>query len=460
MKREQRRKLRIFKQEFQSTEETRIPQDPVDFFRLFLGFNATAYQKDLAKKFAENQFITARWCRQSGKSYITSALLLWYALLMENSYLAVVGPSWRQTKLVIRKINGFLAKLPKKFYRKPQKTIVELTNGSRIECFPNNPETIRGPSLDVVDCEEMNFVSNDEEMFDAIIWTLATKTQGKFICSSTPWSTDSVFWRIWNEDAFKGYAKSHVTWREAVEPNGPLSKNMLEQIKRQYEGDGWRWSREMEAEWAEDTNRWLPQAVICKCIDENLEFARIDADLKGRFYVGVDLGKHRDFSVVAVIERREDGYYLLHCTDEKVFPLETPYASVIGYVKKLTSKWQVSCHVCVDIGGVGDPIVEEMQRGGIPNVEGITFQSRKEEMATILKQTMIEGRFKLPYDRGVITELNVEMFELTKSGKIVFNHPSGSHDDKFWAIALALYAAVKHPVTSGFVSFGVVGEKS
>jgi hypothetical protein len=52
------------------------------------------------------------------------------------------------------------------------------------------------------------------------------------------------------------------------------------------------------------------------------------------------------------------------------------------------------------------------------------------------------------------------MFELTKSGKIVFNHPSGSHDDKFWAIALALYAAVKHPVTSGFVSFGVVGEKS
>ena len=115
MKREQSRKLRIFKQEFQSTDETRIPQDPVDFFRLFLGFNATAYQKDLAKKFAENQFITARWCRQSGKSYITSALLLWYALLMENSYLAVVGPSWRQTKLVIRKINGFLAKLPKNF---------------------------------------------------------------------------------------------------------------------------------------------------------------------------------------------------------------------------------------------------------------------------------------------------------------------------------------------------------
>ena len=439
---------------------TRILSDPILFCKYILDFKPTRYQEDLARKFLNNQFITARWCRQSGKSHMISALLLWYALTHPNSYIAVVGPSWRQTKLIIRKINGFLTKLPRKWYKKPRKTIVELTNGSRIECFPNNPDTIRGPTLDIVYCDEMNFIPNDEEMFDAIMWTLVTKKHGKFICSSTPWNTDSVFWRIWNEEAFKHYAKSHVTWREALEPNGPLSKNMLEQIKKQYEGDVWRWTREMEAEWTEDVNKWLPTSLITKCIDEDLDFIPLEFQAKGRFYVGVDLGKHRDYSVVAVIDKREDGYYLVHCTDEKTFPLGTPYASVIGYVKKLTSKWSVCLKVCVDKTGLGDPIVEDMRNGGIPNVEGVTFtESKKEEMATILKQAMVAGRFKLPYDRNVINELNVETFELTKSGKIKFAHPEGAHDDRFWAIALAVYAAHTHRFMSGIVELGVTPEK-
>jgi phage terminase large subunit-like protein len=163
-----------------------------------------------------------------------------------------------------------LDKLFHEWYKKPKKTMVELSNGSIIEAFPNNPDTIRGPSLDIVYCDEMNFIPNDEEMFDAIMFTLVTKKHGKFICSSTPWTTDSVFWRIWNEDAFKDYAKSHVSWREALEPNGPLTKNMFEQLKKQYEGDKWRWEREMNANWSEDVDHWLSQSLISSCIDSDL----------------------------------------------------------------------------------------------------------------------------------------------------------------------------------------------
>ena len=38
-------------------------------------------------------------------------------------------------------------------------------------------------------------------------------------------------------------------------------------------------------------------------------------------------------------------------------------------------------------------------------------------------------------------ELNVERFELGKTGKISFNHPQETHDDRFWTVALAVYAA-------------------
>ena len=48
-----------------------------------------------------------------------------------------------------------------------------------------------------------------------------------------------------------------------------------------------------------------------------------------------------------------------------------------------------------------------------------------------------------PYRGEWVTELNVEWFELRKDGSIAFNHPSGTHDDVFWATCLALYATVE-----------------
>jgi len=32
------------------------------------------------------------------------------------------------------------------------------------------------------------------------------------------------------------------------------------------------------------------------------------------------------------------------------------------------------------------------------------------------------------------------MIRVLKVGEILFNHPEGTHDDRFWAIALAIYA--------------------
>ena len=53
---------------------------------------------------------------------------------------------------------------------------------------------------------------------------------------------------------------------------------------------------------------------------------------------------------------------------------------------------------------------------------------------------MTEKRLHIPYDSQLIAELNTERYELTKDGKIRFSHPEGTHDDRFWALALATYA--------------------
>lgn len=417
-----------------------FPRDPAVFCEKVLGFKPTKYQLEAIRLFQKSQFLAIRWCRQSGKSHVVSALLLWYALTHPGSYIGVVGPSWRQTKLIIRKINSFLRKLPKGAYYKPQRTIVRLSNGSIIEAFPNNPDTIRGPTLDIVYADEFNFIANDEEMYDAILFTLGT-TNGKFVCSSTPWTTDSVFYRIWNDPAYKDFTKSHVTWKDAVEPNGPLKKQILAKIKRQLEGDPWRWKREMEAEWAEDESVWLPQSLITSCIDHELEYVDFDTPARGTFYGGLDLGKYQDYSVLSIVraEGQEGAVKLVHL---KRFPLRTPYAAVIGYVKTLCDRWRFIEQVLVDMTGVGDYIVEDMKNAGIRQTKGLKFtQQTKEELATYLKQLMVQGKLKIPYDPELIAELNIERFELTKDGRLKFSHPENTHDDRFWSLALATYAA-------------------
>jgi phage FluMu gp28-like protein len=121
-------------------------------------------------------------------------------------------------------------------------------------------------------------------------------------------------------------------------------------------------------------------------------------------------------------------------------------------VKALSDRWKTVHRVCVDQTGVGEYITEDMKNAGIQNVEGVMFtEQRKEELATALKEKMLRDEFKLPYDRALINELNVERYELTKTGRIKFTHPEGSHDDRFWATALAVYAC-----TSGLKSSPII----
>jgi hypothetical protein len=189
----------------------------------------------------------------------------------------------------------------------------------------------------------------------------------------------------------------------------------------------------------------------------------------------VDFGKKRDHSVVAVIERKGDHLYLRHCHQ---FKLDTPYGSVIGYIKRIQDNWSKLNAVHADQTGVGEYIVEDMIRAGVRNVEGIIFtETNKEAVATALKETMrtvecrrcgwsgyvetVNGNWvttcpmecktdennrqpltpllHVPYDPELFNELNAPTYELAKTGRIHYSHPEGTFDDRFWATALAVY---------------------
>jgi phage FluMu gp28-like protein len=428
----------------------RLSADPVVFCKEILGFKPFAYQEQFIQMFKDNQFTAARWSRQSGKSFIVAALLLWYAVTHPNNAIGIVGPSWRQTKRILQRIANFTRKLPAGIAFKPQRTQIHFTNGSTIEAFPNNPETIRGPTLHVVYADEFNFVANDQELYDAILYTLGT-TDGKFVCSSTPWHTDSVFFKIFTHKDFQDFKTLHVSVEQAMEPNGPLKASIIEKIRTQMGDDPARWRREMEAEWAEDEDVWLTQSLIASCIGtskncgEELQEFNPDAKCSGEFFAGLDLAQTRDYSVLSVVERRNDTLILRHV---KIFHQPTVYATVFGYVKALQDRWGGFEKIRVDFTREGPSIIADMENAGINNAEGVNFSvPRKSEMASLLKQRMANHQFfypmmnwERPYRGDVCTELNVERYSLHKDGSIGYHHPAGTHDDVFWAAALAVYA--------------------
>ena len=399
--------------------------------------------------FQENQFTAARWCRQSGKTFIIAALLLWYATTHPQSAIGIVGPSWRQTKRILTRIAFFTHKLPSGIAFKPQRTKINFANGSIIEAFPNNPETIRGPTLNVVYCDEFNFVPNDQELYDCILYTLGA-TDGKFVCSSTPWNTDSVFYKIFNHKDFNDFKTSHVTIEKALHPNGPLQSGIINKIKTQMGEDPSRWSREMQAEWVEDDNVWLTQSVIASCIGtnkscgEDLKEFKPDSNCTGEFFAGLDLAQTRDYCVLCVVERLNDKLLLRHL---KIFDQPTLYATVLGYLKALQDHWGGFEKIRVDFTREGPSIIADMESAGIDNAEGVYFSvPRKSEMAGLLKQRMMNKQFfypllswERPYRGEICTELNIERYNLRKDGNIGYSHPHGTHDDVFWSIALAVY---------------------
>jgi hypothetical protein len=132
-------------------------------------------------------------------------------------------------------------------------------------------------------------------------------------------------------------------------------------------------------------------------------------------------------------------------------PSLAKYTEVLGFLKALQDRWGGFQKIRVDFTREGPSIIADMENAGIENAEGVNFSvPRKSEMSSLLKQRMENQKlfypminWEQPYRGDVCTELNVERYDLRKDGTIGFSHPQGTHDDVYWAIALAVYSTVE-----------------
>ncbi len=189
----------------------------------------------------------------------------------------------------------------------------------------------------------------------------------------------------------------------------------------------------------EDARRQLPEAVfkelyLAEPSDDGgnpfgqtaIEECVAELSTKPPVVFGVDLAKSVDWTVAIGLD--EDGSV---CAFER---FQSPWEETCFRLERLIGYTSA----VVDSTGVGDPVVERLQRL-VPNVQGFNFSSSS-------KQKLMEGLAiaiqtkQIEYPEGEIpNELLVFGYEYTRTG-VRYTAPDGLHDDCVMALGLAVHA--------------------
>ncbi|MEY9375973.1 terminase large subunit domain-containing protein [Rhizobium leguminosarum] len=194
----------------------------------------------------------------------------------------------------------------------------------------------------------------------------------------------------------------------------------------------------------DDAKRALPDAVfrelyLCEPSDDGgnpfgLQFIRQNiAPLSNKAPVvfGDDLAKSVDWTVLHGLD--EDGRTCSHTR------FQLPWENTIDHIKLICG----STYTLLDSTGVGDPIVERLQKTG-SNFEGFKFSAPSKQMLMEGLSVAIQ-RGEVQYPDGVIvSELESFEYEYTRTG-VRYSAPEGSHDDCVMALALAVHAKNTRP---------------
>jgi len=119
--------------------------------------------------------------------------------------------------------------------------------------------------------------------------------------------------------------------------------------------------------------------------------------------------------------------------------------AVIGTVRRLKEAYWFRAGY-LDQTGVGEGPYEEIKEF-MPAMKGITLTAPvKEGILGRLKLNTEQHRLTLPRDNStLLVQITAQQCEPTKSGTLKFRHPTGTHDDCLWSLALAVYAAHEPP---------------
>ncbi|MCB0246697.1 MAG: hypothetical protein KDI12_25020, partial [Anaerolineae bacterium] len=144
----------------------------------------------------------------------------------------------------------------------------------------------------------------------------------------------------------------------------------------------------------------------------------------------VDWGKHNDFTVLAVVDMQTNELCYLDRFNQIDYAVQT------SRLKALASRFQ-PVTIIAESNAMGEPIIEQLQRDGLPVQAFKTTNATKTAVIDALAMAFEQGAIRILNDPVLVGELQAYEMERLPSGMLRYSAPEGMHDDTVIALALA-----------------------
>lgn len=324
---------------------------------------------------------------------------------------------------------------------------IAFANGGAIYALSSNPKRFRSKGGKIVLDE---FAHHPDQ---AALWKAArpAATWGYPVrILSTHNSKSSLFFRFLKEaeEGRRPWYKQRTTVHEAVEQG--LVDRIYGRRTTAAEREAWL---EQERRDCASEEAWLEE-YCCEASDEARAFMTYEllsgvesddvlrplGETRYDLYVGVDIGRRRDLTVIWVWEK-VGGIYIARL----VKPLEkTQFRIQREALWEILERKNVR-RCCIDETGIGMQLAEEtVERFGGHRIEPVYFTSKvREEMAYPLRSAAEDKTLRIPRDRKIREDWHSLRKITTAAGhtRLEVDKSAETHADYFWAGALAHHAA-------------------
>jgi phage FluMu gp28-like protein len=397
----------------------------------------TKYQQDWVND--DSRFKIALKARQTGFSFGASLEVVLDCVKRKTTWV-LLSRGERQSKELMEKVAmharaiGAACEELETTFRINDQDIKQLEvrfpNGSKVIGLPANPDTARGFSGNVV-LDEFAFHQDSRKIWTALYPTI---TRGfKIRVISTPNGKSGKFYDLWTDQ--RGIWSRHEVDIYKAKEQG-LDVN-IEELKDGCEAED-DWLQEYCCQFIDEAGALITYDMISNC--ENDQATIIlpeDFEPQGELYLGMDIGRKRDLSVIWVNEKLGDVYWT-----RTVKKLEkTPFR-----IQRQELFWYLSLpHMrrgCIDATGIGAQLAEEAKERFKTLVEEVTFTPQvKEELAITTLRKFQDKQTRIPADRVIRNDIHSVKKMTTAAGNIRYDadRNENGHADHFWALALSLH---------------------
>ena len=158
---------------------------------------------------------------------------------------------------------------------------------------------------------------------------------------------------------------------------------------------------------------------------------RKDGPEAGHEYViGADWGRSNDYTVFTVLDVTARTMVDMDRSNKVDYTVQR------GRLRALYERWRPS-QIIAELNSIGQPIIEQLQRDGLPVKGFTTTNSSKAEIIEALALAFEQGSITILSDPVLLGELQAFAGEQLPGGMLRYAAPGGQHDDCVMSLALA-----------------------